>query len=83
MNNAAGFGFSGVDKDGKFCWDLLSNLNIWKIEVSVWPRSAPLNPAVGQVVCLERGFPEVLQQRTEGSPLWEGQVQQPLDMVPL
>lgn len=35
VNNAAGFGFSGVDKDGTFCWDLLSNLNIWKIEVSL------------------------------------------------
>ncbi|MBZ3884115.1 Lysophospholipid acyltransferase 1 [Sciurus carolinensis] len=34
VNNAAGFGFSGVDKDGKFCWDLLSNLNIWKIETA-------------------------------------------------
>lgn len=34
MNNAAGFGFSGVDKNGNFSWDLLSNLNIWKIEVS-------------------------------------------------
>ncbi|GAB5571191.1 lysophospholipid acyltransferase 1 isoform X3 [Prionailurus iriomotensis] len=32
VNNAAGFGFSGVDKNGNFCWDLLSNLNIWKIE---------------------------------------------------
>ncbi|OWK13077.1 MBOAT1, partial [Cervus elaphus hippelaphus] len=35
VNNAAGFGFSGVDKNGNFSWDLLSNLNIWKIEVSV------------------------------------------------
>ncbi|XP_045862629.1 lysophospholipid acyltransferase 1 isoform X1 [Meles meles] len=34
VNNAAGFGFSGVDKDGNFCWDLLSNLNIWKIETA-------------------------------------------------
>nr|XP_044992653.1 lysophospholipid acyltransferase 1 isoform X2 [Jaculus jaculus] len=34
VNNAAGFGFSGVDKDGKSCWDLLSNLNIWKIETA-------------------------------------------------
>uniref|UniRef100_UPI001A9EB17E lysophospholipid acyltransferase 1 n=1 Tax=Ictidomys tridecemlineatus TaxID=43179 RepID=UPI001A9EB17E len=34
VNNAAGFGFSGVDKDGRCCWDLLSNLNIWKIETA-------------------------------------------------
>ncbi|XP_048655805.1 lysophospholipid acyltransferase 1 isoform X5 [Marmota marmota marmota] len=33
VNNAAGFGFSGMDKDGRCCWDLLSNLNIWKIEI--------------------------------------------------
>ncbi|XP_032505408.1 lysophospholipid acyltransferase 1 isoform X2 [Phocoena sinus] len=34
VNNAAGFGFSGVDKNGNFCWDLLSNLNIRKIETA-------------------------------------------------
>ncbi|XP_042534457.1 lysophospholipid acyltransferase 1 [Dipodomys spectabilis] len=34
VNNAAGFGFSGVDKNGNFHWDLLSNLNIWKIETA-------------------------------------------------
>ncbi|XP_078538707.1 membrane-bound glycerophospholipid O-acyltransferase 2-like [Lissotriton helveticus] len=34
INNAAGFGFSGYDKDGKPCWDLLTNLNILKIETS-------------------------------------------------
>lgn len=34
VNNAAGFGFSGVDKNGNFSWDLLSNLNIWKIETA-------------------------------------------------
>ncbi|XP_029426522.1 lysophospholipid acyltransferase 1 isoform X3 [Nannospalax galili] len=34
VHNAAGFGFSGIDEDGNFCWDLLSNLNIWKIETA-------------------------------------------------
>uniref|UniRef100_F6WIK0 Membrane bound O-acyltransferase domain containing 1 n=1 Tax=Monodelphis domestica TaxID=13616 RepID=F6WIK0_MONDO len=34
VNNAAGYGFSGVDKNGNFCWNLLSNLNIWKIETA-------------------------------------------------
>lgn len=34
VNNAAGYGFSGVDERGAFRWDLLSNLNIWNIEVS-------------------------------------------------
>uniref|UniRef100_W5MR98 Membrane bound O-acyltransferase domain containing 1 n=1 Tax=Lepisosteus oculatus TaxID=7918 RepID=W5MR98_LEPOC len=34
ISNAAGYGFSGVDKDGNFSWDLISNLNIWKIETA-------------------------------------------------
>ncbi|EDL98378.1 rCG43955, isoform CRA_c [Rattus norvegicus] len=34
VHNAAGFGFSGIDADGNSCWDLLSNLNIWKIETA-------------------------------------------------
>lgn len=50
VNNAAGFGFSGVDKDGRCCWDLLSNLNIWKIEVSEFPCITLLpNPTAGPV----------------------------------
>ncbi|XP_053100844.1 lysophospholipid acyltransferase 1 isoform X2 [Hemicordylus capensis] len=34
VNNAAGYGFSGVDERGNFHWDLLSNLNIWNIETA-------------------------------------------------
>ncbi|KAM9165058.1 lysophospholipid acyltransferase 1 isoform 1-T1 [Pangshura tecta] len=34
VNNAAGYGFSGVDDQGNFHWDLLSNLNIWNIETA-------------------------------------------------
>ncbi|XP_053914860.1 lysophospholipid acyltransferase 1 isoform X4 [Cuculus canorus] len=34
VNNAAGYGFSGVDERGSFRWDLLSNLNIWNIETA-------------------------------------------------
>ncbi|XP_066481356.1 lysophospholipid acyltransferase 1 [Tiliqua scincoides] len=34
INNAAGYGFSGVDEKGNFHWDLLSNLNIWNIEMA-------------------------------------------------
>ncbi|NXB45715.1 MBOA1 acyltransferase, partial [Leucopsar rothschildi] len=34
VNNAAGYGFSGVDEKGTFRWDLLSNLNIWNIETA-------------------------------------------------
>ncbi|XP_062985848.1 lysophospholipid acyltransferase 1 [Elgaria multicarinata webbii] len=34
INNAAGYGFSGVDERGNFHWNLLSNLNIRKIEMA-------------------------------------------------
>ena len=56
MNNAAGFGFSGVDKNGNFSWDLLSNLNIWKIEVSVSCLWMTLPLWVKQTVCCECGI---------------------------
>ncbi|XP_034285136.1 lysophospholipid acyltransferase 1 [Pantherophis guttatus] len=34
INNAAGFGFNGVDEKGNYRWDLLSNLNIRNIEMA-------------------------------------------------
>ncbi|KAM3873444.1 lysophospholipid acyltransferase 1 [Diretmus argenteus] len=34
INNAAGFGFMGMDDNGKPSWDLICNLNIWKIETA-------------------------------------------------
>ncbi|XP_072277180.1 lysophospholipid acyltransferase 2-like [Pyxicephalus adspersus] len=34
INNAAGFGFNGFSEDGKEQWDLLTNLNILKIETA-------------------------------------------------
>ncbi|KAF5917284.1 hypothetical protein HPG69_008356, partial [Diceros bicornis minor] len=34
INNAAGFGFRGYDKNGAARWDLISNLRIQQIEVS-------------------------------------------------
>ncbi|XP_078395424.1 lysophospholipid acyltransferase 1 isoform X3 [Cetorhinus maximus] len=34
INNAAGFGFSGLDKNGNLRWNLISNLNIWNIETA-------------------------------------------------
>lgn len=57
MNNAAGFGFSGVDKNGNFCWDLLSNLNIWKIEVSLLCFCIKLPSQIEQMICFECGVP--------------------------
>lgn len=34
VNNAAGYGFLGIDENGKPSWDLVSNLNIVGIEVT-------------------------------------------------
>nr|XP_033790456.1 lysophospholipid acyltransferase 1 isoform X2 [Geotrypetes seraphini]XP_033790457.1 lysophospholipid acyltransferase 1 isoform X2 [Geotrypetes seraphini] len=34
VNNAAGYGFSGIDERGNSQWDLISNLNIWNIETA-------------------------------------------------
>ncbi|XP_018411181.1 PREDICTED: lysophospholipid acyltransferase 1 [Nanorana parkeri] len=34
VNNAAGYGFSGVDEKGNPKWDLINSLNIWKIEMA-------------------------------------------------
>ncbi|KAG7270965.1 hypothetical protein CRUP_017069 [Coryphaenoides rupestris] len=34
IHNAAGYGFKGMDANGKPCWDLVCNLNIWKIETA-------------------------------------------------
>lgn len=36
INNAAGFGFRGYDKNGVTRWDLISNLRIQQIEVCFW-----------------------------------------------
>lgn len=34
INNAAGYGFRGMDENGKPSWDLICNLNIWGIETA-------------------------------------------------
>jgi lysophospholipid acyltransferase 1/2 len=33
VNNASGFGFNGYDMNGNAKWDLLTNVNIIKLEV--------------------------------------------------
>jgi lysophospholipid acyltransferase 1/2 len=33
VNNASGFGFNGYDTNGNAKWDLLTNVNIIKLEV--------------------------------------------------
>lgn len=35
VNNAAGYGFSGMDENGQASWDLIGNLNILGIEVII------------------------------------------------
>lgn len=32
VHNAAGYGISGLDKNGRVSWDLISNIHIWEIE---------------------------------------------------
>ena len=34
INNAAGLGFNGYESDGSAKWDLVTNVNIRKLEVS-------------------------------------------------
>ncbi|XP_045568931.1 lysophospholipid acyltransferase 1-like isoform X1 [Salmo salar] len=34
INNAAGYGFKGVDEAGQVSWDLISNISIWEIETA-------------------------------------------------
>ncbi|KAF7654370.1 hypothetical protein LDENG_00070370 [Lucifuga dentata] len=34
VNNAAGYGFMGMDQNGQPSWDLICNLNIWGIETA-------------------------------------------------
>ncbi|CAL8289280.1 unnamed protein product [Merluccius merluccius] len=34
INNAAGYGFKGMDANGRPSWDLICNLNIWGIETA-------------------------------------------------
>uniref|UniRef100_A0A8C2ULX4 Membrane bound O-acyltransferase domain containing 1 n=2 Tax=Chinchilla lanigera TaxID=34839 RepID=A0A8C2ULX4_CHILA len=77
VNNAAGFGFSGVDKSGNFCWDLLSNLNIWKIETAtslkIYLENWNIQTAAWlKCVCYERvpWYPTVLTFIL--SALWHG-----------
>ncbi|KAM6453858.1 lysophospholipid acyltransferase 1 isoform 1-T2 [Liasis olivaceus] len=77
INNAAGFGFNGVDEKGNYRWDLLSNLNIrnvematsfkmylenWNIQTTVWLKR----------VCYDRAswYPTALTFLL--SALWHG-----------
>ncbi|XP_021080693.1 lysophospholipid acyltransferase 1 isoform X1 [Mesocricetus auratus] len=77
VHNAAGFGFNGVDADGHFSWDLLSNLNIWKIETATSFKMYLENwniqtSAWLKCVCYERvpWYPTVLTFLL--SALWHG-----------
>ena len=35
VNNASGFGFNGYDANGKAKWDLVTNVNIFALEVVI------------------------------------------------
>lgn len=53
INNAAGFGFRGYDKNGVARWDLISNLRIQQIEVSKCLRRLSCD-SVRATVCFRR-----------------------------
>jgi len=40
ISNASGLGFNGYDSNGKPCWNLISNMNLWKFETSLNFRDA-------------------------------------------
>ena len=54
INNAAGFGFRGYDKNGAARWDLISNLRIQQIEVSKSLRSWLPYDTLSNIICLHR-----------------------------
>uniref|UniRef100_A0A1A7ZVM8 Membrane bound O-acyltransferase domain containing 1 n=2 Tax=Nothobranchius furzeri TaxID=105023 RepID=A0A1A7ZVM8_NOTFU len=77
VNNAAGFGFRGMDGSGKPCWDLISNVNIigietatsfktfidnWNIQTGVWLKA----------VCYDRAPRHRLALTFILSALWHG-----------
>lgn len=36
VHNAAGYGISGLDQNGRVSWDLISNIHIWEIEARLF-----------------------------------------------
>nr|XP_057909593.1 lysophospholipid acyltransferase 1 [Doryrhamphus excisus] len=77
VHNAAGYGFLGVDENGKYSWNLISNLNIvgietatsfktfvdnWNIQTSNWLKT----------VCYERAPRQRLALTFVLSALWHG-----------
>ncbi|MEE6476753.1 hypothetical protein FKM82_011207 [Ascaphus truei] len=77
INNAAGFGFQGYDKNGEQNWDLISNLNIkhiefstsfkmfidnWNIQTALWLKR----------VCYERATFSPTAQTFLLSAIWHG-----------
>uniref|UniRef100_A0A8D3C8M6 Membrane bound O-acyltransferase domain containing 1 n=1 Tax=Scophthalmus maximus TaxID=52904 RepID=A0A8D3C8M6_SCOMX len=77
VNNAAGYGFSGMDENGKPSWDLVCNLNIlgietatsfktfidnWNIQTGIWLKT----------VCYDRAPKHPLALTFILSALWHG-----------
>ncbi|XP_041844990.1 lysophospholipid acyltransferase 1 isoform X2 [Melanotaenia boesemani] len=77
VNNAAGYGFQGMDENGKASWDLVSNINIigiekatsfktfidnWNIQTGIWLKA----------VCYDRAPKHQLALTFILSALWHG-----------
>ncbi|KAM4797129.1 lysophospholipid acyltransferase 2-like [Rhinophrynus dorsalis] len=65
INNAAGFGYNGISEDGTERWDLLSNLNILKIETATSFKTFIDNWNIQTAVWLK----EVCYDRSPFNPL--------------
>ncbi|XP_054636804.1 lysophospholipid acyltransferase 1 isoform X1 [Dunckerocampus dactyliophorus] len=77
VHNAAGYGFLGMDENGKYSWDLISNLNIMRIETATSFKTFIDNWNIQtgnwlKTVCYERALRHRLALTFILSALWHG-----------
>ncbi|KAG7474074.1 hypothetical protein JOB18_001900 [Solea senegalensis] len=77
VNNAAGYGFSGMDEHGKPSWDLVCNLNIFGIETATSFKTFIDNWNIRtgiwlKIVCYDRAPKHRLALTFILSALWHG-----------
>uniref|UniRef100_A0A3B5MQ95 Membrane bound O-acyltransferase domain containing 1 n=1 Tax=Xiphophorus couchianus TaxID=32473 RepID=A0A3B5MQ95_9TELE len=78
VNNAAGYGFLGMDGSGKPCWDLISNLNIIGIEFQTatsfktFIDNWNIQTGIWLKVCYDRAAKHRLALTFILSALWHG-----------
>ncbi|XP_076008707.1 lysophospholipid acyltransferase 1 [Genypterus blacodes] len=77
VNNAAGYGFMGLDENGQPSWDLICNLNIWRIETATSFKTFIDNWNIRtgiwlKTVCYDRAPRHSLALTFVLSALWHG-----------